>query len=143
MAMQFTMHLSRPFSRRILDIALTGSLAVTLPLGAQVVTNLQSFSDRVPVGDPATVASDGAEGPKGIATADFNGDGKPDIAAGNLDGTITVLMGQGGGKFAAPVHLHTGADELRAVLAVDMNGDGKPDIVTSSTFGHFDVFLRK
>ncbi len=117
---------------RCLTLALAGLLTGLTSLPAQVVSNLQSLSDRVPVGDPLTVASDGAEGPKGIATADFNGDGKPDLAAGNLDGTITVLTGQGSGKFSAPIHLHTGADELRAVLAVDLNGDGKPDIAAAS-----------
>ena len=91
---------------RGLTLALAGLLAGITTLPAQVLNNLQSFSDRVPVGDPLTVANDGAEGPKGIATADFNGDGKPDLAAGNLDGTITVLIGQGGGKFAAPVAWH-------------------------------------
>src|SRR5687768_6635184 len=111
MATQPTMKSVRPNSRRVLILALTGWIAgATLPLTAQVVTNLQSFSDRVSVGDPLTPASDGVEGPKGIATADFNGDGKPDLAAGNLDGTITLLMGLGAGKFSAAQHIRTGAD---------------------------------
>ena len=128
---------------RGLTLSLTCLLAGIAMLPAQVISNLQSFSDRVPVGDPLAIANDGAEGPKGIATADFNGDGRPDLAAGNLDGTITVLIGQGGGKFAAPLHLQTGTDELRAVLAVDLNGDSKPDIAAASPIdGRLMLYLN-
>jgi len=88
--------------------ALTSLLLSVLPLHAQLLTNLQSFPERVSVGDPLTTSNDLKEGPKGVATADFNGDGKPDLAAGNLDGTITVLIGLGGGKFEAPRHIRTG-----------------------------------
>ncbi len=103
-----------------------------LPLPAQLLTNLHSFPDRISVGDPQVHGIDNKEGPKGIASADFNGDGKPDIAAGNLDGTITVLHSLGGGKFAVPRHLRTGAMELRSVLAADLNGDGLPDLAAAS-----------
>ena len=112
--------------------ALAGFLLSALPLPAQLLSNLKAFPDRIPVGDPQVTSNDHKEGPKGIATADFNGDGKPDLAAGNLDGTITILTGQGGGRFAAPLHLRTGAQELRAVLAVDLNGDGKADLAAAS-----------
>lgn len=117
---------------RVPSLTLAGLLTGITALPAQVTNNIQSFTSRVPVGDPATAASDGAEGPKGIATADFDGDGRADIAAGNLDGTITVLRGQGGGQFSPPLHLQTNADELRAVLAEDFTGDGRPDIAAAS-----------
>ena len=113
------------------------------PLHAQLLTNLQSFPDRIAVGDPLTTAISSSEGPKGIATADFNGDNKPDLAAGNLDGTITVLFGTGAGRFAPPLHLRTGADELRSVLAADLNGDGKPDLAAASPMdGKLLVYLN-
>ena len=121
--------------RHCLSLVLLPALAalvIALPLQAQLLTNLQSFPDRISVGDPQVVSNDHKEGPKGEATADFNGDGKPDLAVGNLDGTVTVLMGLGGGKFSAPRHLRTGALELRAVLAADLNGDGKPDLAVAS-----------
>jgi hypothetical protein len=107
-------------------------LIAAQPLRAQLLNNLQSFPDRIAVGDPQTVSSDFKEGPKGVATADFDGDGKPDLAAGNLDGTVTLLTGLGGGKFSPPRHLRTGAHELRSVLAADWNGDGKPDLAVAS-----------
>jgi hypothetical protein len=101
-------------------------------LRAQLLDHLQAFPDRIAVGDPLVHSYENKEGPKGVASADFNGDGKPDLAAANLDGTITILTGQGGGKFSAPLHLRTGAHELRGVIAADLNGDGKPDLATAS-----------
>ncbi len=79
-----------PRAPRGLTLALARQLAGLTPLPAQALSNLKALSHPVPVGDPLTVASDGAEGPKEIATADVNRDGKPDLAAGNLDGTARI-----------------------------------------------------
>jgi hypothetical protein len=66
-------------------------------------------------------------------TADFNGDGKPDVVSG--DGT--VLLGNGDGTFTVGTKLSV-AGQLIAVG--DFNGDGKPDVlIISSTF--LNVFL--
>ena len=132
MTAQHFMSISRNRHHPAAVSALACLLLSALPLPAQLLSNLASFPDRIAVGDPRIQAAEFTEGPKGIATADFNGDGKPDLAVGNLDGTITVLINAGGGRFAPPVHLRTGAHELRAVLAADLNGDGKPDLAAAS-----------
>src|SRR6185436_230977 len=45
-----------------------------------------------------------ASGPIGVTTADFNGDGKVDIATANLnDGNVSLVFGLGGGTFVPPV----------------------------------------
>ncbi|HEX4965883.1 MAG TPA: VCBS repeat-containing protein [Thermoanaerobaculia bacterium] len=73
------------------------------------------------------------------AVADFNGDGKPDIAlAMHLRGFV-VLLGDGKGNFtnwSKGLDLHvagTGNDDAgfssRALVAVDWNHDGRPDIL--------------
>ncbi len=67
-------------------------------------------------------------GPYDLAVADFNGDGQPDIAVADYqsDG-ITVLMNQGGGRFAAPEFVTTRALTV-AMVTADFNGDGRLDL---------------
>ncbi len=49
-------------------------------------------------GSPFAVGS----GPQSVAVGDFNGDGKPDLAIANFNGsTVTVLLGTGTGGFTA------------------------------------------
>jgi hypothetical protein len=55
-----------------------------------------------------------------VAVADFNGDGKPDLAAGSF-----VLFGNGDGTFRMGTYLYQG----QAAAVGDFNGDGFPDVV--------------
>jgi uncharacterized protein (TIGR03437 family) len=73
----------------------------------------------------------------GVAIADFNGDGKPDVAAGyqpnpseNLGGTggISVFVNKGGGALAPAVNYQVGGLASSCTLTGDFNGDGKPDL---------------
>ncbi|MGA7137774.1 MAG: FG-GAP-like repeat-containing protein, partial [Terriglobales bacterium] len=61
-----------------------------------------------------------------IVTADFNEDGKLDLATGPY-----VLLGNGDGTFQTPA-ISNGGDAEEAVLLAtgDFNGDGRPDLVT-------------
>jgi uncharacterized protein (TIGR03437 family) len=69
-----------------------------------------------------------------LATADFNGDGAPDIAITNLPSTATgagqvsVLLGKGDGTFGSPVEYPVGPAPA-TIVADDFNGDEKVDLV--------------
>lgn len=69
-----------------------------------------------------------------LATADFNRDGKMDIAtANNADGTVTILLGDGTGKFtqAPSSPLKSPSGSISTIATGDFNGDGNADLVAS------------
>jgi hypothetical protein len=65
--------------------------------------------------------------PSGLAAADLNGDGKPDLVV-TYRSAVAVMLGNGDGTFKPPVNYGP-----RGLVAVaDFNGDGKPDLVVST-----------
>jgi hypothetical protein len=72
--------------------------------------------------------------PESVALADFDGDGKLDIAVADFqDNTVTVLLGTGGARFvpAAGSPFAVGREPW-GLAAADLNGDGKPDLVVAN-----------
>ena len=67
-----------------------------------------------------------------VVTADFNGDGKADLAtADEWNSSFNVLLGNGDGTFQAPMNYIV--PQSLTVLAVgDVNSDNKPDIIAGS-----------
>jgi FG-GAP-like repeat len=67
--------------------------------------------------------------------ADLNGDGKTDLATANHDsGTVSVLLNDGSGAFAAGIDYTTGLNPI-SVAAVDVNSDSKIDLVVANILG--------
>jgi hypothetical protein len=85
------------------------------------------------------------QAPQGIVSADFNGDGKPDLATVNAyDNTVSVLLGTGAGKFAQAVNYGVSGGQYGAIVAADFNGDGRPDLATLNyTAGTVSVVLNQ
>jgi hypothetical protein len=71
-------------------------------------------------------------GATSITSADFNGDGKADLALGNQS-TISLLFGRGDGTFRVPQMLSVSGVSILSIGTGDFNGDGKPDLVVSGT----------
>jgi hypothetical protein len=66
------------------------------------------------------------------AVADFNGDGKPDIAISTNSYSnvgIAFLPGNGDGTFGAQVYSSPGTQLSGPVFVLDVNGDGRADLV--------------
>jgi hypothetical protein len=66
-----------------------------------------------------------------LASADFNGDGSPDLAVAISSGTVVAIMlGDGSGHFGvAPGSPVAVSGAPTSVGAADVNGDGRPDLV--------------
>lgn len=82
--------------------------------------------------------------PVGIVAADFNGDGKIDLAVVNdTDSTVSILFGNGDGTFQSQTLVSVGT-EPTSLGSGDFNGDGKVDLITSNVgAGTVTVLLNK
>jgi hypothetical protein len=70
--------------------------------------------------------------PFNVATGDFNGDGKQDLAVANSgNGTVSILLGNGDGTFQQAMDFTVGSP-LNRVAVGDFNGDGKPDLAVGN-----------
>jgi uncharacterized protein (TIGR03437 family) len=71
--------------------------------------------------------------PVDVVAADFNGDGKPDVAVADQEtNDVSILVGKGDGTFRTPVHFPAGVNPS-ALVAGDFNGDGKLDLAVANT----------
>ena len=67
---------------------------------------------------------------KAIVVADFNNDGKLDIAVANSSSNnVSILLGNGDGTFQATRNFDAGGTSGSSLAAADFNGDGKLDVV--------------
>ena len=84
---------------------------------------------RPAAGSPVSVGA----APGAVTMADFNGDGKVDLAVANsIDNTLTILLGNGDGTFTpAPVTVSGGLSPF-ALAVGDFNNDGKLDLAVSN-----------
>lgn len=77
--------------------------------------------------------------PRGIALADLDGDGKPDLALGRVAGADNLVIAKntsisgpsGSIQFGSLIYL-TGGSGSYGVQAVDVDGDNKPEVILAS-----------
>lgn len=117
----------------------------TVSGGGETVTTNNSAADRTVIHPTGTCAlfSMPVDHPVGgdarsIVSADFNADGKADVAVSRVNpqapsgaGSVAVLMGNGDGSFAAAVPYTVGIRPQDLVVA-DINGDAKLDLVVAN-----------
>jgi hypothetical protein len=97
---------------------------------------------------PATTYASGGSnnGGPGLAVADVNGDGKPDLlvanyagyCAPNCGGALDVLLGNGDGTFQAVASYSSGGYGAQSVAVADLNAIGKLDAVVANA--DFSIF---
>jgi len=70
--------------------------------------------------------------PRGICSADFNNDGKMDLATSDMgSANVAVLIGDGTGAMTFSVNVGAGTNP-RSVVSADFNADGKADLAVAN-----------
>jgi phospholipase C len=113
----------------------TGIITVSSPAPGGGISN----PAYLPVGSPGASVSltsaDVASGssPHGVIAADFDGNGRLDLAVVNSgSNTLTILLGTGSGTFTQASSPITGSTPV-AVASGDFNQDGKLDLVVANS----------
>ena len=83
---------------------------------------------------PADSVPLGAVSPRSVLARDFDEDGRIDLAAGNENGTLSVMIQKPDGTFseATGSPFAVGTTSLRAMVAADFTGDGNLDLAIAS-----------
>jgi len=128
-------------------LAVCASVWLLGDVRGQLFESLQVNANRVPLGnqgrDPGRTSQISPDGPKAIATADFDLDGHADVATADADGTINVLYGAGDGSFDQNLDLYDGAATLRDIITADFDGDERPDIAVTDPYeGKLYIYLN-
>jgi hypothetical protein len=82
--------------------------------------------------------------PRVVAVADFNGDGNSDLAVVNVgssdSGNVSILLGNGDGRFLAANSIAAGQHPLSLCVA-DFDRDGRLDLAVGGNSGTLELLL--
>jgi hypothetical protein len=126
----------------------TANITVSSPAPGGGVSNVATFEVTLPSPSVALYSTTTTETKSCNKTvlqpqlvADFNGDGKQDVAGTVCDGGyLYVSLGNGDGTFQAPVYTAL-LPSPSYVIAADFNGDGKMDLATINDENNVAVLL--
>ncbi|APR82662.1 fibronectin type III domain protein [Minicystis rosea] len=118
------------------NVATHGSISVYLNAGASAPGTF---------GAPTSFTT-GAPGSVHLCAADFDGDGRIDIATTSVSSNqVSVMLGDGAGGFGAPqlISIAATGGVQSSIATADLDGDGRPDlVVTSPSSARLSVLLN-
>jgi hypothetical protein len=128
----------------VVDVAKAGTASVTVvnPPPGGGTSNLIYFPIRKRLPTVALAQDRQVFEPGSVASGDFNGDGKLDLAIGNgcanCAGTVDVYLGNGDGTFGTPIRTVVAGSaqtSIYGLFVADFNADGKPDVAITLLSG--------
>ncbi len=117
------------------------SLIAAVGVGCNLGCNVRPQSSAAANPDAKRFAVGAA--PASLSLADFNGDGKLDLAVANSESkNVTILLGDGkGGLTQASGSPFPAGDHPNDIAAGDVNGDGKLDLAFANHDTHYVTVL--
>jgi hypothetical protein len=114
-------------------------------LAAPLIVGITTFGQTLSF---SSTTYDVLGAPRAIVAADFDNDGRVDLAVGTVgidasgNGGIVLLANDGTGKFTNQFTLHTAKGPF-ALITADFNSDGAPDLaVTNADANMVSIYLR-
>ena len=133
-----------PYAVAVADLNHDGNLDVVVPGYSDDTLSVYFGNGDGTFQARQIISLDSGSGPDGLAIADLNGDGKPDLVTANYtSNSISVLPGNGDGTFGTAQTYAISGDGPNQLIVGDFNGDGFPDVVTANfTSGDASVLLN-
>ncbi|MBS4066190.1 MAG: T9SS type A sorting domain-containing protein [Chitinophagaceae bacterium] len=113
------------------DIAVTNDSA-TLPYSVTIAILMNLGNGTF---GPPTIMNLGSR-PGGITSADYNNDGKIDIAVTLANNTTKILLNNGSGIFNTQTSFSSGTFGCQNLISVDYNADGNMDLAFSNNINN-------
>jgi hypothetical protein len=133
------------------DLATAGTASITVssPAPGGGKSNTASFNVALPSPGVGLITNSTTESKSCDKTvlypqivADFNGDGKPDVAGSVCNGGyLYVSMGNGDGTFQSPVYTALIPLNFYSITVADFNADGKMDVAIINDQNNVAVLL--